>query len=58
MWIHQGNMHVQYSNKVINILRIIEAHMPTCYRPTMKQSGTGVLDQPRGHTCSRTRVPS
>ena len=34
-----------------------DPYMPTCYRPTaMKQSGLAGLDQPRGRTCSRTRV--
>jgi hypothetical protein len=28
-------MHVHYSNRVINILRITETHMLTCYRPRM-----------------------
>jgi hypothetical protein len=54
MWFNQGNMHVQYSNRVINILKITQTHMLTCYRPTMEQSGLGALERPRGRACSRT----
>ena len=32
LWIHQGNMHVQYSNSVINILRITKTQMQSRYR--------------------------
>jgi hypothetical protein len=33
MWYNQRNMHVQYNNTIINILRITETHVLTCYRP-------------------------
>ena len=36
MWVNQGNMRVHCSNIVINILRITETHMLTCYRQTME----------------------
>ena len=36
LWFNQGNMHVHYSNMVMNILRITETHMLTCYRLTME----------------------
>jgi hypothetical protein len=35
MWYNQRNMHVHYSNTVINILRITETHMSICDRPRM-----------------------
>jgi hypothetical protein len=35
MWSNQGNMHIQYINMFINILRTTETHMLTCYRLTI-----------------------
>jgi hypothetical protein len=56
MWGNQGNMHVQYSNTVINILRFTETHVLTCYRPTMKQSGSGGFRCPSARAWPRTAV--
>jgi hypothetical protein len=53
---NQENMHIQYSNTVINILRFFETHILTCYRPTMKQIVWGSFERPRGRACSRTCV--
>ena len=36
LWGNQENIHVQYSNTLINILRTIKTHILTCYRPTME----------------------
>jgi hypothetical protein len=54
----QGNMHVQYSNTLMNILRFFETHILTCYRPTMKQIVSGDFERPRGRACSRTTTSS
>jgi hypothetical protein len=43
-------MHVQYSNTLINILRITETHMLTCYRLTMGGSAPGDLSTIDGAT--------
>jgi hypothetical protein len=50
-------MHVHYSNTIINILRLFETHMLTCYRPTtsMEQSGCGVFRSPSARAWPRTR---
>ena len=32
MWAHQGIMHVQYSNTLINTLRITDTNILSCYR--------------------------
>jgi hypothetical protein len=31
MWGNQRNMHVHYSNTLINMLRFTETHVLTCY---------------------------
>jgi hypothetical protein len=50
----QENMHVHYSNTVINILRVFETHILTCYRPTLKRMVSGAVERPRSRACSRT----
>ena len=47
-------MHVHRSNILINILRIIKTQILNRYRQEWEQSGSRVVDAPRGRTCSRT----
>jgi hypothetical protein len=54
MWGNQVNMHVQYSNTLINILRITETHMLTSYRPTLEWNGPGAFRSPSARAWPRT----
>ena len=53
---NQKNMHVQYSNRVINILRIIQTQILNRYCQEWEQSGSPVVERPRGRTCSPTII--
>jgi hypothetical protein len=50
LWIHQENMYVHCSNKLINILRVTETHMLSRYCQEWEQSGRPVVDAPHGWT--------
>ena len=56
MCVNQENMHVHYSNTLINILIFTETHQLTCYRPTMKQSVWGDFRCPSAHARMTSRV--
>ena len=56
VWYNQRNMHVHYSNTVINILRITKTHMSTCYRPRMGVKRPGRLQIPSARAWPRTHV--
>ena len=46
MWGNQENMDIQYSNTVINILRITQTHVLTVVGQLWSESAGGLSDAP------------